>query len=248
MQGMGNLITYNASFDWTRADIDRNASLSMLNEALNYANDFGDNLHYHPNLFAEGEPSLVLFMTLWASDFETFKLTYPWIKEPQFQVLVNLRNYFKSLPNNVDSLQSLRVTTGIENNAWIGLSSNCAEYLVFDKSTWEAFHRIYVSTFTRKQRGEYYDYFIRFYQPSLVIPLNQIQQRIDLAQVDNSITRIDPPLIPFEKIHIHFNNHENCALNIDGSWKHEVVGFTIPQTACEQLNEWGFLLPRQYYQ
>jgi len=187
-------------------------------------------------------------MLLWASDFEAFRLKYPWIKEPQYQILVNLRNYFKSSPSNANTLQGLRNATGIENNAWIGLSSNCAEYLVFNNPTWKAFHRIYVSTFTREQRAEHYEYFIKFYQPNLTIPLNQIQQRINDGHVHNSITRIDTPLIPYEKIHIHFNNNENCALNIDGSWKHEVESFVIPQDACEHLNEWGFILPRQYYQ
>jgi len=248
MQAMGNLITYNPAFDWTVTNIDRNSNLSMLNEALTSANEFEDNLFYHPNLFADGQPSLVLFMTLWSSDFETFKLTYPWIKEPQFQVLVNLRNYFRPSPNNSDSLQALRNNTGLNNNAWIGLSTPCPEYLVFNYNSWVEFHRNYVSTFTHEQRGEHFDYFIKFYQPSLTIPLNQIQQQIDEGHIHNSITRIDPPLIPFEKIHVHFNNNENCALNIDGSWKHEVVGFNIPQSACEHLNEWGFLLPRQYYQ
>ena len=248
MQAMGNLITYNAAFDWSAPHIDRNTSLNMLNEALISANEFNDNLYYHPNLFSHGESSLTLFMLLWSSDFETFRLTYPWIKEPQFQVLVNLRNYFRSSPNNSGSLQALRDNSGINNNAWIGLTSHCPEYLVFSKSSWVEFHRIYVSTFTFEQRGEHFDYFLKFYQPNLVIPLNQIQQSIDEGHVHNSITRIDPPLIPFEKIHIHFNNNENCALNIDGTWKHEVVRFVIPRDACEQLNEWGFLLPRQYYQ
>lgn len=242
------MITFNPAFDWTAKDIDRNANLCMLNEALTSANEFDDNLYYHPNLFSPSEPSLTLFILLWSSDFETFRLTYPWIKEPQYQVLINLRNYFQSSPNNSDSLQALQNYTGISNNAWIGLSVHCTEYLVFNKSTWEEFHKIYVSTFSREERGEHFDYFIKFYQPNLKIHLNQIQQRINEGLVHNSITRIDPPLIPFEKIHIHFNNNENCALNIDGSWKHEVGGFVIPQDACEQLDEWGFLLPHKYYQ
>lgn len=247
MQTMGNLITYSASFDWSATHIDRNADLSMLNEALISANENEDNLYYHPNLFLQSEPSLTLFMLLWSSDFETFRLTFPWIKEPQFQVLINLRNYFRSTPNNSDSLHSLSINTGITNNAWIGFLSQCPEYLVFSKLTLDEFHRIYVSTFTLEQKGKYYDYFLKFYHPSLTIPLNQIQKIISGGHANNSLTRIDSPRIPFEKIHIHFNNNENCALNIDGTWKHEVDGFVIPQDACVHLNEWGFILPRQYY-
>ena len=243
-----NLITYNEAFNWSDQTLDRSINIQLLNDALKASGENGDNLYYHPELFIHNSSSLELFNLLWANDFAQFQNKYKWIKEPQYQVLTSLRNYLRPSPNNSESLISLQNNTGVYNNAWFGLSIPCPEYLVFDKKTWEEFHRIYINNFTFQQKGLHYVYFKKFYQPNLKTPQNQIQQQIDEGRVHNSITRIDPPKIPFEKIHIHFNNNENCALNIDGSWKHEIAGFIIPQDACVHLNEWGFILPRQYYQ
>jgi hypothetical protein len=245
---MGDLLAYNQSFDWVPQNIDRSVAIENLNTAVLLANEFGDNLYYNPMFYEPGTGSFNLFNILWANDFNTFRITFPWIKELQFQVLMLLPNYFKNSIGGAMNLQELQANTGIPHNAWIGLFMACPEFLVHDRLTWTEFHRSIVSAFSFEERCEYFDYFSRFYQPNLTMHQNQIQQEIDQGHIHNSITRIDPPLIPFEKIHIHFNNNEKCALNIDGTWKHEVAGFVIPQEACEQLNKWGFMLPRQYYQ
>lgn len=244
---MGNLLSYNTSFCWADKSIDRNSQVSNLHEAVISARDYGDNLYYHPDLFAEGTDSQVLFLLVW-TDYEKFRVSFPWIKEPEYQILFSIFNFFRPAPNSASSLQALLQNTGVTNNAWIGVESNCPECLVYDNPSWNDFHRLFVSGFTLEQRRQNFEYFDHFYEAELTRPRNQIQQLINEGHAHNSITRIDPPLIAHEQIHIHFNDAENCALNIDGTWKHEVEGFRIPEGACIQLNDWGFKLPLEYYQ
>ncbi|MFN5310152.1 MAG: hypothetical protein ACK5C0_11930 [Candidatus Kapaibacterium sp.] len=244
---MGNLLTYNPSFNWADNAIDRNHQISSLNDAVVLARDLGDMLYYHPELYSEQSESASLLNSLW-SGYDDFRLNFPWIKEPEYQLLYNLILFFKQPPSNSISLHELLQHTGITNNAWIGFESNCVEQLVYNNPTWHTFHRLFVSQFTLEQRRQHFEYFDLFFEAELTLPINKIKQLIDEGHVHDSITRIDPALIAHEKIHIHFKNSENCALNIDGTWKHEVVGFRIPETACIQLTEWGFKLPSEYYQ
>jgi len=244
---MGNLLSYNQSFNWTDSAIDRNSQISNLNDAVILARDFGDKLYYHPELYNEQSEFARLLNCLW-SGYDAFKLNFPWIREPEFQLLYNIIHFFRRPPLNSISLQELLQNTGIANNAWIGVESICPEQLVYNNPTWLAFHRLFVDNFSLEQRRQNFEYFNLFYEAELTMSRNQIQQLIDEGHVHNSITRIDPALIAHEQIHIHFNDNENCALNIDGTWKHELVGFRIPEAACIQLTEWGFKLPHEYYQ
>ncbi len=244
---MGNLITYNSSLDWTKANIDRGAAINEFNEAIMAANNSNDNLYLHPSIFNTGEPSLNLFMLIW-SGYDAFKLIYPWINEPQFQIMSSLMNYFKQSPNNSASLQHLEEHTGCRNNAWIGLQSICAEFLVFDKTTWTKFHERFVSSFDRLQRQQNLKYFKEFYKPTLKTTTNKINDLIRLSRVSTWFERADAPhtdingkLLHGEKIHIHFTDASNSALNIDGTWKHG--GFLLPEDVLDQLVEWGFVLP-----
>lgn len=244
---MGNLLTYNTSFNWSNNTIDRNSQISNLTEAVLSARDYGDNLYIHPDLFADGSESQDLFLLVW-SNYENFRASFPWIKEPEYQLLYTVIQFFRQSPFQSLNLQEIQQNTGINNNAWIGIECNCPEYLVHDNPSWHAFHRLFVSQFTLEQRRQNFEYFDLFFEAELTLPRNQIQQLIDEGHVHNSITRIDPALIAHEQIHIHFNDNENCALNIDGTWKHEVAGFRIPEAACIHLTEWGFRLPHEYYQ
>ena len=244
---MGNLLSYNTSFGWADKAIDRNNQISNLHEAVISARDYGDNLYIHPDFFSNGSQSQALFLLVW-STYDNFRAVFPWIKEPEYQILFSILNFFRPAPNNSLSLQALLQNTGVTNNAWFGIESYCPEYLVHDNPTWYTFHRLFVSQFTLEQRRQNFEYFDFFYEAELTLPRNQIQQLIDEGHVHNSKTRIDPALIAHEQIHIHFNDNENCALNIDGTWKHEVAGFRIPEAGCIHLTEWGFKLPQEYYQ
>ena len=244
---MGNLLAYSTSFNWPNKTTDRNSQISNLTEAILSARDYGDNLYLHPDLFADGSESQALFLLLW-SNYENFRASFPWIKEPEYQLLYSVIQFFRQSPLQSLNLRELQQNTGIDNNAWIGLVSDCPEYLVHHNLSWRIFHRMFVSQFSLEQRRQNFEYFDLFFEAKLTLPRNQIQQLIDQGHVHDSITRIDPAIIAHEQIHIHFNDNENCALNIDGTWKHEVVGFWIPEAACILLTEWGFKLPHEYYQ
>ncbi|MBK6566870.1 MAG: hypothetical protein IPG18_17140 [Saprospiraceae bacterium] len=244
---MGNLLSYNTSFNWPDNIIDRNNQISNLHDAVISARDYGDKLYYHPNLYSEESESYLLISCLW-SGYDNFKLIFPWIRELEYQSLYNIFLFFRQSPFQSLNLQELLQNTGINNNAWIGIVSNCPEYLVHHNLSWRTFHRLFVSQYTLEQRRQNFEYFNLFFEAELTLPRNQIQQLIDEGHGHDSITRIDPALIPHEQIHIHFDDDENCALNIDGTWKHEVVGYSIQEAACILLTEWGFKLPHEYYQ
>lgn len=244
---MGNLLTYNTSFYWPDNALDRNHQISNLHEAVISARDYGDKLYYHPELYNELSVSSNLMNCLW-SGYEGFRMIFPWIREPEYQLLYNVIHFLRQSPFQSLNLQELQQNTGIANNAWIGIVDNCPEYLVHNYLSWHDFHRLFVSQFTLEQRRQNFEYFDLFFEAELTLPRNQIQQLIDEGHVHTSITRIDPALIVHEQIHIHFDDNENCALNIDGTWKHEVAGFRIPEAACIHLTEWGFKLPHEYYQ
>ena len=244
---MGNLLTYNASFYWAENDVDRNHQISNLNEAVISARNYGDKLYCHPNLFADGSVSQAFFILVW-SNFENFRASFPWIKEPEYRLLSNVIEFFKQPPLQSLNLQELQQNTGINNNAWIGIECNCPEYLVHDNPSWHAFHRLFVSQFTLEQRRQNFEYFNKFFDGVLTRSINQIRQEIEQGRAHVSITRIDPPDFDHDKIHVHFVNNENCALNINGTWRHNDDGFRIPEGACIQLTEWGFKLPHEYYQ
>ena len=50
--------------------------------------------------------------------------------------------------------------------------------------------------------------------------LNQMQKEILTKKAPKSLERVDKPNFPFEQPHVHFNDAEKSALNIDGTWKH----------------------------
>lgn len=244
---MGNLLSYNTSFNWADNTLDRNYQINNLHEAVISARDYGDNLYIHPDFFSNGSQSQDLFLLVW-STYENFRAVYPWIKEPEYQMLFSILNFFRPAPNNSLSLQALLQNTGVSNNAWFGIESYCHEYLVHDNPSWHDFHRLFVSQFTLEQRRQNFEYFDLFFEAELTKSRNQIQQQINEGRSHVSITRIDPADFDHDKVHVHFENNENCALNIDGTWRHNDDGFRISEGACIQLTEWGFKLPHEYYQ
>ncbi|OOG19324.1 hypothetical protein BWD42_05135 [Sphingobacterium sp. CZ-UAM] len=51
-----------------------------------------------------------------------------------------------------------------------------------------------------------------------------------------------------DKIHIHFNDGNQAALNIDGTWRHNPGNnYVIHERAKRELSALGFLLPDECY-
>lgn len=242
---MGNLLAYNESFDWSNPNIDRNTDIGNLNKAILEANKFGDSFFIKSD-FYRSMTSGTLFSFIWTS-FDDFKSIFPWINEPQYQILNTLSYYFYNQTQS-NNPTDLGIQTGNDLNGWVGLNSNCPDFLVHDYSTWEEFHRNYVSNFTRQQRLHNHVYFKKFYIPRLTESKPHIDSLIKNKRVPTFFKRLDVPTLNpvgsvqhHELIHIHFNDDDKSALNIDGTWKHGSC--IIPAAACEYLVRWGFILP-----
>lgn len=249
---MANLLGLRESFLWDDASIDRNTFIDNLNLAIIEARDYGDEVYGTPNFFEfDGEwGDFMIFIYETVYDDEARINRFPWLNQLQHTTLVRIFDFFQNLsPHQANNRGELVYEFPNSNNGDIGCYCNQLPVgAVHDQATWNDFHRRHVSAFTFQQRQEQFDYFIQFYQPRLTRSLNQIQQVINQGNANPIIQGIHNPLIPHEQIHVHFNTNVNCALNIDGTWKHEANGFSIPMEACENLTEWGFLLPHHYYQ
>jgi hypothetical protein len=68
-----------------------------------------------------------------------------------------------------------------------------------------------------------------------------INNLIILKQTHIFFKRVDTPKILGEQLHIHLNDTNKSALNLDGSWKHG--NCEIPIEAKEILVGWGFTMP-----
>jgi len=249
---MGNLLGLRDSFLWEDNALDRNDFIDNLNLAIIEARNYGDEIYGTPNFSqfgnAWGDFMLFIYQTMY-DDIARIN-RFPWLNQLQHTTLVRIFDFFQHItPNQANNLGELQNEFPNANNGNIGCYYNqLPDEAVHDINTWNVFHRQYVSSFTLQQRRDHFDYFIQFFQYGLTMPLNQIQELINQGHAAPVFSGIHQPLIPHEQIHIHFHANANCALNIDGTWKHEVEGFNISQAACEQLSEWGFLLPQQYYQ
>ena len=176
-----------------------------------------------------------------------------------FQVLIQFTNLLgNQTPSKSSTFIDFQNEFHNENNSWIGTYEfSFSEPLVYDVFSlekfhhdWDRLHQAVVFNYTFEEQCNNFNYFKKFYKPTLKIAANQINDLIRNGRTHTSIIRLDIPLVANEKIHIHFPpvKDKKCALNIDGTWKHEVDGFNISREACEILSSWGFLLPDKYYQ
>jgi hypothetical protein len=249
---MGNLIGLKESFAWEENLIDRNNFIDNLNLAIVEARNYGDAIFGPPDFYdiklSWGDFVLFLYQTQF--DDQARLIRFPWLTQMQHTTLIQIFNFFQATtPLQATSLVDLHNEFIHENNGNIGCYyDDIPNEFVHDIITWNTFHKIFVSTFTYQQRCDHFEYFDRFYVHGLTMPANQIQTLINQGNVNPTITLIHQPLVPHEQLHIHFDANANCALNIDGTWKHEVPGFRIPVQVCELLSDWGFRLPIQYYQ
>jgi hypothetical protein len=72
----------------------------------------------------------------------------------------------------------------------------------------------------------------------LDITAGGINRLILLKHTHTFFKRVDTPKVTGEQMHIHFNDKNLSALNIDGTWKHG--GCDIPTEAKPILIAWGF--------
>lgn len=248
---MGNLLFKNQSFDWIDIKMPRGKLIDDLNIALTSAREAEDNIYRTPDLYEFESSWGKLFEFLWGEgiEYENFNKRFEWISPDQFRILSSLPDLLRlTSPQNSSDYGSFLQEFTNENNSWIGTyDESHTEPIVFDYLSWLQFHQRFVATFDFNRRRAEYKYFSKFFKPGLTRPVNLIQHNIDQHNTHASFQSIHTPQIPHEKIHIHFISAQNCALNIDGTWKHEVRNFRIERRACEILSEWGFLLPREYY-
>lgn len=248
---MGNFLVLKESFIWTDTENDKGSLLENFVNVIHKARDSNDEIYRTSDLFDLNTNWGETFRFLWNEglQYDTFKIKYSWITPDQFQQLINITYLLgDETPDASTDFTSFNEEFSNQNNSWIGTAQkDFIEPLVYDIQTWRDFHQKYVSNFSFQERCDFFDYFFDHFKPSLREDLNQINTSISRKQTHPTFKQIHQPKIPHEKIHIHFNTKTNCALNLDGTWKHEIIGFVIEKEACEILSRWGFLLPIEYY-
>jgi len=245
---MGNLLAYNQSFDWIDRKIDRGILIENLSSAINKAGKQGDSIYKTPDLHNLDLPwgELLAILANSCYDHEAFKQEFPWITQLQYQTLMAISYVFQSTtPDEAKSFEELIKEFPGQNNALIGFRCECTHQLVHDPPSWEEFHRSYVSTFSFDMQCQNYEYFISFYKPYLKIEAGHIRKVIFRHSVNKFIKRLDAPKFDHDKYHVHFDDNNNSALNLDGTWRHSSCN--IPVGIREILSNWGFLLPSEYY-
>ncbi|MFT3826396.1 MAG: hypothetical protein QM731_20905 [Chitinophagaceae bacterium] len=249
---MANLLSYKESFVWEDSVIDRGVQIQELNIALDRARDLGDDIFKVPDLFninlSWGDFFEFVYDT--AFDDHARQLRFPWLSQAQHQTLIALLHFFSNAtPRPSNNVQDLNEEYPDQSNSLIGIySDQLPEDYVYDEETWSDLHRRWVTLFSRNERNRQRKYFRRFFYPELLEDPNRINYMIKKGQVHSFFKRIDIPKfggdgnpLHGEQVQIHFNDKGKSALNIDGTWKHGEC--KIPEAACEQLIEWGFLLP-----
>ncbi len=236
----GHLIIHQQSFDWNDISINRCQTLRKFFDSRKEAREHGDMVYNNIEIFK--------LNFSWGNFYNILfgQVKIAWLSQTDIQVL---KNILLSSPNKI--FNEFKIEFINFNHGEIGLLyEECPSNLVYDIPSWKKFHEEFVAKFTFEEQCENFAYFKMFYKSELKIAANQINDLIRNGRAHASIIRLDIPLVPNEKMHIHFlrANEQSCALNIDGTWKHEIDGFIIPNEACENLSDWGFVLPDEYYQ
>lgn len=248
---MGNLLTFNRTFQWDDSTIDRGEAIKNLNAAILKSKEY-DEL-FKTIDFDKIETSwgnLMEFVFEYGWDETVRHQRFPWMTQLQHTTLVYILSSFKNTTAlNSSNLISLSAEFPGENCGHIGFKQNDIEdEYVSCENTLKSFHTKYVMTFNRNERLENKKYFYDFHQPNYELDINPINQLIRKGGLNALIVRIDKEsydpqgnLLHGERIQVHFNDRNKCALNIDGTWKHH--SFNLPNDVCDKLIEWGFILP-----
>ncbi len=245
---MGNLLTYKSSFEWEDSITDRSTFIENLTNAITEARTFGDRVFRTPDLHNLELSWGNFFNALYNP--EERQLRFPWLTDTLLNAITQILNVCQSTtPDNAANLNDLTGEFINENNGAIGFHYNpVPNPFVHDLNSWNEFHKSYVTNNINVRRNNY-EYFRRFYVPTLTMTVAQIQHAIGAGHAPY-IVGINAPVhiendntLHHEKIHIHFT--DGSALNIDGTWKHG--NSDIPNAACIVLEGWGFMLPEGYY-
>lgn len=258
----GRLLNYSESFHWSDKERDRSLELQNYNHALNEARKIGDQV-FCPETIYLPENKDIIFQFMWLNGYQSYeelKVHFEWLRVDDFQLLQTISySLGQPTPNSSNDWEDFAEEFSEENKSLIGLKDDdCLNPLVYDKDTHREFHSSYVATFDFDRQKSQYEYFRKHYKPNLKIESGRIQNLIQRHQVNNQIIRLDSPAtspngnpIHGQQIHIHIMvNGNECALNIDGSWKHppqEHPNNRISIDVCFILSQWGFCLPKDYY-
>jgi hypothetical protein len=240
-----NLLVDVESFHWTNLSIDRSMEMDKLILAMDKISENGDNIYNHPawlnlqlhwGFFYEilnfGEEERLVFAPWLSRDYQItlVKLFNRAISQRPSYNLVDLNNEFPD-----------------DNNGLLGLNATVRNLYVSCDITWFELHANFVKNHY-EIRETHFKHFKKFYQPELRIDANQINHNIDTGKMHPLFKRLDKPThvmdketLHGEKIQMHFNDKDKCALNIDGTWKHK--SFDLPKDVKNQLIELGFILP-----
>lgn len=248
---MGKFLTYKNSFEWEDTTLDRGESIHKLNEAVVKAKEYKDELiktiDFDTINLSWGD--FIEFVFMYGYDAAEREARFPWMSQIHHITLVLILSSFKNTTvPNATNLNKLKQEFPKENCCLIGMkTSNTITDYVYDKESLDASHSKFVSAFDYLRRKAEYPYFKKFYIPELKKELNQISKSISKKYVAKDFKSIHSPRTHEEQIHVHFNASSNCALNIDGTWKHKVENFNITIQARKELSKWGFLLPEEFY-
>lgn len=259
----GKLLHFVSSFCWNNKLLDRSLILQDFNAVFIKARSEEDNI-YCPETMFQPLNKDIIFQFLYIDGYKSYeeiKLVFPWLTDMDFQLLHQLTYQLGNpTPNSSVDYTSFANEFQQSNCSLIGLrDTNCSEPLVYNIKSHDDFHAKPVFTYNFAQQKANFKNFKKYYVPTLKIDAGKIKKMIDTNKVNNDIVRLDPPKtdpkgkpIHGQQIHIHImvGDHE-CALNLDGTWKHppnENGNHNISAEVCSVLSDWGFVLPDKYYQ
>ena len=259
----GRLLNYVESFNWADKNLNRSTVLQDYNNALTEARKIGDQV-FCPESMYTSENRDIIFQLMWFNNYQSYndlKTHFEWLQVDDFQTLQSISYILGNpTPNSSNTWEEFANEFNDKNRSLIGLrDDNCRNPLVHDKITHEKFHSDYVASFDLDRQKNQFKYFKKYYKPYLKTDAMQIAKQIRRGQVNSGIIRLDPPPtspdgtpIHGQQIHIHIMiGNKECALNIDGTWKHRpninAPNNRIPVEICSTLSQWGFCLPDEYY-
>lgn len=249
------------SFCWKDKIVDRSLPLQDFNLVINEARKNHD-LVFCPSTMYENEYESI-FIFMWINSYQSYdqlKVHYEWLKIEDFEILLYLHTILGTpTPRSSNVWEEFNNEFKMNNISLIGLKDDeCMDPLVYDSPSYIKHHSNFVRTFDFTQQKYNFEYFRKYYKPELKISHGVIKAMIERNQVNSGIIRLDSPTtspngdpIHGQQIHVHILiEKKNCALNIDGSWKHpptNILNDKIPAEICLTLSDWGFKLPEEYY-
>lgn len=241
-----NLLIHLESFGWNDLALDRSRILDDLAVAFDLIMEQEDDIFSHPQCY-NYQLDWGFFHEIFSFDEEERQVFTGWLTDGHQKTLIDIwnRSVTERLSSNLEELDDEFLNA---NNGLFGCRMEMVQNRhVYNDLSWKELHQAFVKA-NPGLRETHFEYFKNFYIPELAESANHINIRITRGQTHEIFNRLDTPnytqnnyTLHGEQIHMHFNDNSRSALNIDGTWKHG--GFEIPHDACDQLINWGFLLP-----